>query len=171
MDMIATGVLRGPHGLQGNLKLKTYSGEYEYLKSLSEVELRHDGASQLMRIERFIDHGNELLIKFFGVHTPEEARRFNGWEIWIPRDKASVLENGEFYVADLIGCDLLFEDVVEGRVISSFEGAQSLLLEVQKSDGKRILIPFMREYIGAVDIDKKTIELLMRELLMEEGTT
>lgn len=169
--MIATGVLRGPHGLQGNIKLKTYSGEWEHLKSLSEVELRHDGVSQIMSIERFIDHGNELLIKFPGVHTPEEARRFNGWEIWIPRERASVLHSGEFYVADLIGCDLLFEGVVEGRVVSSFEGAQALLLEVRKNDGKRILIPFMREYIGAVDIEKKTIELLMKELLMDEGTT
>ncbi len=167
--MIATGVLRGPHGIQGNIKLKTYSGEYEYLKGLSEVELRHDGVAEVMRIERFIDHGNELLIKFLGVHTPEEARRFNGWELWIPREMASPLESGEFYVADLVGCELFCQGVTEGTVTATFEGAQALLLEVLKHDGKHVLIPFMREYIGEVDIERKTIDLLMRELLMEEG--
>ncbi len=169
--MIATGVLRGPHGIQGNIKLRTYSGEYEYLKNLSEIELRKEGQTRLMSVEKFIDHGKEVLVKFVGVNTPEEARRYNGWELWVSRDDASPLEGGEFYVADLIGCDLFFNDLKEGTVVSSYEGAQSLLLEVEKSDGKKVLIPFMKEFIGAVDITEKRIELLMGELLMGESLT
>ncbi len=167
--MIATGVLRGPHGLQGNIKLRTYSGEYSYLKNLEEVELRHDGEKKLMSIETFIDHGKELLIRFRGVHTPEAARRYNGWELWVPRESASPLETGEFYVADLIGCDLRVDGNVVGKVVSSFDGAQSLLLEVLKSDGKKVLIPFMSPYIGDVDTKGQRIELLVADLLMEEG--
>lgn len=166
--MIATGVLRGPHGIHGNIKLKTYSGEYEYLKNLREVELRFKGQKKIMTIEKFIDHGKELLIHFAGVHTPEEARRYNGWEIWVSRKDASPLEKGEFYVADLIGCSILFDGVTVGSIISTFDGAQSLLLEVAKTDGKKILIPFMPQCIGNVDTAEKRVDLLMEELLMNE---
>lgn len=166
MDYLATGVLKGPHGIQGFIKLHSYSDEYGHLEHLGVVSLRKDGKVKELTVEQTRPVGKELLIKFKGVDTPEAARTYNGWEIWIPRDDAAKLDEGEFYVADLAVCSLHVDHQKVGQVVGVIDGPQALLLEVESSqDGKRYLVPFMKQYIGEVDLKKKEMELLAPQLL------
>jgi 16S rRNA processing protein RimM len=90
----------------------------------------------------------------------------NGWEIWVPRESAAPLDEGEFYVADLASCSLVCQGVVVARVVGVVDGAQALLLEVESSaDQKKYLVPFMSQYIGTVDLERKEMELLAPWLL------
>ena len=166
MDMLATGVLKGPYGILGFIKLHTYSEEYKHLLSLDSVTLRKGDYSYEMVIESVGPKGKELLIKFKGVDTPEMARKYSGYELWIPREAAIDLKAGEYYVADLAQCSLLVDKSIVGRVVAVIDGPQALLLEVEAiRDNKRYLVPFMEQYIGAVDITSKELELLVPELL------
>ena len=166
MDYLATGVLRGPHGIHGFIKLHAYSDEYEHLSDMGVVSLRKDGKEKDFTIESIKPLGREVLIKFVGIDTPESARVYNGWEIWVPRDAAAPLEKDEFYAADLATCSLVVDQKTVGKVVGLIDGPQALLLEVESaSDGKRYLVPFMRQYIGTVDIMKQELELLAPELL------
>ena len=166
MEYLATGVLKGPHGLQGFVKLHSYSQEYGHLVDLSVVSLRKDGMEKEFNIESIKFSGKELLVKFEGIDTPEVARNYNGWEIWIPRNSAASLEEGEYYVADLSACSLTVAAKTVGKVVGVIDGPQALLLEVESAeDKKRYLVPFMAQYIGKVDIEGKELELLVPELL------
>jgi 16S rRNA processing protein RimM len=166
MTALATGVLKGPHGIQGFIKLHSYSQEYAHLENLDEVFLRKGGNEQTVHIEQIKPNGKEVLIKFVGINTPESARKLNGWEIWIPREAAISCESGEYYVADLASCALCIDHEVVATVVGVIEGPQALLLEVLASrDQKRYLVPFLSEYIGTVDTDRKEMELLVPELL------
>ena len=167
MQYIATGVLKGPHGLQGSIKLKSFSGEVEHLFKLDSVQLRHEGQTRNLIIDEIKLHGSEPLLHFKGIDTAEAARTLNGWELWVPRDNAAPLENGEFYVADLMDASIMVDGQKVGIVCAILDGPQSLLLEVnQQEEGKKnSLIPFMDPFIGEVDIEKKEIELLNADLL------
>jgi 16S rRNA processing protein RimM len=166
MKYIATGVLKGPHGLQGNIKLKTYSGEIEHLFAIKKVQLRRGEISFDAEIDELKSAGKEALIHFKGVDTPEDARKYNGYELWVERKNASALDDGEFYVADLVECEMVHDNQVIGKIISIIDGPQALLLEVEHGESKkRSLIPFMKQYVGKVDLEQKTIELLEMELL------
>lgn len=166
MEYLATGVLKGPHGVQGFVKVHSYSQEYGHLVSLRSVSLRKDGTQRELKIESVKSSGKELLVKFEGIDTPEVARTYNGWEIWVPRQLAANLEDGEYYVADLAACSLRVADRIVGKVVGVVEGPQALLLEVESAaDQKRYLVPFMGQYIGDVDMEKKELELLVPELL------
>ncbi|MDC7246248.1 MAG: ribosome maturation factor RimM [Sphaerochaetaceae bacterium] len=166
MKYIATGVLKSPHGLQGNIKLATYSGEIGHLLSLKKVQLRRKGISFDAEIEEIRQAGKEALIRFKGIDNPEDARKYNGYELWVEREHASSLDEDEFYVADLVGCTLVHDKVAAGTIVAIFDGPQSLLLEVEHGDPPRkSLVPFMKQYVGDVDIEKKTIELIEMELL------
>ncbi len=166
MQYIATGVLKGPHGLKGSIKLKTFSGEVEHLFSLKHVQLRHDGQTRHLIIDEIKLHGNEPLIHFEGIDTPEAARTLGGWELWVEKQHASPLEEGEFYVADLMNSSIVVDGEKVGTVEAILDGPQALLLEVTNLESKKVsLIPFMAPFIGEVDIEKKEIELLKVELL------
>lgn len=166
MEYLATGVLKGPHGIQGFIKLHTYSAESAHLLGLDEVLLRKDDLERTLAIETFKSGGKDVLVKFSGIDTPEDARKYNGWEVWVPRSSAAPLAADEYYVADLAACSLICEGTVVGKVVGVIDGPQALLLEVlANADGKTHLVPFMDRYIGNVDLERKEMELLAPQLL------
>lgn len=165
-QVLATGIVRAPHGVKGFVKVKPYSNDFEHFFSLKEVTLQREGKSRKAEIEQVLNHSDELLVKFKGIDRPEDARFISGWDILVPREQASRLGKGEVYIADLPGMKLVYENEEVGEVVGSIEGAQALLLEVLASDGKKYLVPYMKGiFVSDVNLEKGTIRLLKRELL------
>lgn len=166
MEYLATGGLKGPHGIQGYIKLHSFSNEHGHLLDLDQVSLRKEGEERSLVIETIRITGREILVKFKGIDSPEAARKYNGWELWVPRSAAAPLATDEYYVADLASCLILCDNEVVGQVVGVIDGPQALLLEVlAHADGKRHLVPFMDRYIGKVDLERKEMELLAPQLL------
>ncbi len=165
-QVLATGIVRAPHGVKGFVKVKPYSNDFEHFFSLKEVTLQREGKSRKAEIEQVLNHSGELLVKFKGIDSPEDARFISGWDILVPREQASKLGKGEVYIADLLGMKLVYENEEVGEVVSTIEGAQALLLEIIALDGKKYLVPYMKGiYVSDVDLNNGTIKLLKRELL------
>ncbi len=159
-QLIATGQLKSSHGIHGEIKVHSYSEEFAHLQKLVHVVLRDkDGHERTAEIEYSKISGKELLMKFKGIDSPEAVKALSGYEIWVPRNEASKLRKGEYYVADLVGCSMVSEGNVLGQVTSAFDGPQALLLEVLAQDGKQYFVPFMEQYVGTVDLEKRTMEL------------
>ena len=43
MEQFVVGIIRGSHGLKGNCKIESTSGEYEHFADLKDVTLRKNG--------------------------------------------------------------------------------------------------------------------------------
>ena len=165
-QVLATGIVIAPHGVKGFVRVKPYSDDFKHFFSLKEVTLQREGKSRKVEIEQVQNHSGELLVKFKGIDSPEDARFISGWDILVPRQQASKLGKGEVYIADLPGMKLVYENEEVGEVVSTMEGAQALLLEVLALDGKKYLVPYMKNiFVSDVDLEKGTIKLLKRELL------
>ncbi len=165
-QVLATGIVRAPHGVKGFVRVKPYSDDFKHFFSLKEVTLQREGKSRKVEIEQVQNHSGELLVKFKGIDSPEDARFISGWDILVPRQQASKLGKGEVYIADLPGMKLVYENEEVGEVVSTIEGAQALLLEVLALDGKKYLVPYMKGiFVSDVDLENGTIKLLKRELL------
>ena len=121
--------------------------------------LRKNSVERTLRVESTRWSGNNLLLKFVGVNSPEEAKLLADFELWVTRDQAAPLEEGEVYLADLMGCSLIFAGQAMGRVIGYLEGASAVLLEVEKTDGTVCVVPFMEVYLGDIDLTGRTVEL------------
>ena len=165
-QVLATGIVRAPHGVKGFVRVKPYSDDFKHFFSLKEVTLQREGKIRKVEIEQVQNHSGELLVKFKGIDSPEDARFISGWDILVPRQQASRLGKGEVYIADLPGMKLVYENEEVGEVVSTIEGAQALLLEVLALDGKKYLVPYMKGiFVSDVDLEKGTIKLLKKELL------
>ncbi len=159
MDKIATGVIRTTHGVRGQLKVKVFSDDIQNFLSQKMVFLHKGAQEKQFEVEKSSIHGKDVLIKLKGIDTPEVGKTYNGWEIWIPREHASPLEEGEYYQADLHGCTIVYREKRVGEVVAIIEGPQADLLEVRKTTDGVCYIPFMDEYISDVDMQARTIEL------------
>jgi 16S rRNA processing protein RimM len=160
---LAIGNIRTSHGVKGLLKVRSISGESNHFLDLEEVTLKDKkGHFRKYVVEQVAQNGKDLLIKLRGVDTPELGKTFAGWEIWVPREKAAPCNEGEFYYADLVGCRLYHGDKTLGTVLSLLEAGGGTLLEIERSEGEgSFFVPFRKEFIGKVDVTKKTVELLV----------
>lgn len=186
MDL-TVGFVRGSHGLSGEVKIESASGRYEHIAELKEVTLRYkNGSSCVMAVESAQLASNALYMKFAGIDSPEAAKKLNGAELRTARENACPLNEGEWYIEDLKQCSLVYfgnkdglADVAPvklGSITDVLEGGGGELLEVLLSEdcsvlsddvrldsGKKprtVLVPFNSTYIGKVDIQNKSVQLM-----------
>lgn len=164
MDRLAVGKIGTSHGVRGYLKAVSFSGETGHLLKLKEVVLRKGNTEKVVQVEEVKPFGKGILIKLAGVDSPEVARRYCGYDIWVERNQAAKLGADEFYINDLCQCEMVKDGVVLGKVQSVAEGGYAEFFEVVTPTGK-FIVPFIKEYIGEVDIKNRTIELIADWLL------
>ena len=153
------GKIRTSYGVRGEVKVLSYSGGFDHFEGLGTVSARKGAAARTLVVEATRWTGDQLLLKFAGIDSPELAKLLADFELWVPRDQAAPLEAGEVYLGDLVGCSLVFAGEPKGTVMGYWDGAASVLLEVQKTDGKTCVVPFMEVYLGNIDLSGRTIEL------------
>lgn len=159
MEMIAIGKIRTSHGIRGFVKIVSYSGETDHFFDLKKVTLKSDRITREFDVEKVNPMGDSVILKLTGIDTPEKAKAIAGMEIWVPREKAAPLKEGEYYHADLYGCEMLFEGETVGKVKSIIEGGGGELFEIELNSGESVLVPFRDEFVGEIFIEKKLIEL------------
>ena len=163
-DLIAIGFVRTSYGVKGDIKVSSYSGETAHFLPLKEVFLKKGNVQKRFDVERVQELNGDILLKLRNLDSPEAAKMYATWDIMVPREFASPLAEGEFYYCDLFGSVLLHDGSRIGVVKSVIDNGASALLEIEcdaDEDGKRrtVLVPFLDQFIGDVDIKNKTIEL------------
>jgi 16S rRNA processing protein RimM len=158
-DTLAIGVVVKAHGVRGHLKVRSFSGETGHFLRLRGIELRCGDARSNRTIEEASAAGNDVLLKLAGIDDPETARGLAGCEIWVARENAAPLARGEFYVADLSGCQAIGPSGPAGVVVAVVDAGGGDILEVQRPDGRRVFVPFRDRFVGEVDVESRTIRL------------
>lgn len=185
-ELLAVAFIRHPHGVSGECMVVSASGEYAHILALKKVTLRYGDKRETRAIESVRLASSCAFVKFAGIDSLEEARKYNGWELLVPRENAYQLKEGEWYIDDLRGCSLVYAGKHErandapvetvGTIIDLVEGGASYLFEVRLSEDCAILaddvkfsasgkirtvyVPFTDEHIGEIDIARKTVRLM-----------
>ena len=157
--LIAVGRVQTSHGLKGYLKVKSLSGEIEHLLRLKSVHLGFPGELSLFPVEDVRRAAGAVLLKLVGIDTREIGAGYRGQFVWVDRRFASVLGQEEYYVADLQGCRLFQGKELIGSVVAVPEGGSGDFLEVESPEGKRLIVPFSKHFVGRVDVADRRIEL------------
>jgi 16S rRNA processing protein RimM len=160
-DLLTVGVVTGTHGVGGELKVKSYSGSFDHILALREAFFRKGREEKKLRLDSVRPQPPGVILKISGIASPEQAHRFVGYEIRVPRPQAARLLEGEYYAADLCLCNLWFGEEEIGSVRAVWEGGAAELLEVQSKAGRTFLVPFIDHFIGEVQLEKRKI--LLRE--------
>ncbi|MBN1837195.1 MAG: 16S rRNA processing protein RimM [Spirochaetales bacterium] len=159
MDRLAVGRIGGAHGLQGALKVKSLSGETGHFFRLERVYVLGAVDFEEYRVDGVKPYRSGVLLKLEGVDTPEQADKLRGHEVWVERANASVLGEGEYYLADLCRCRVYQAEREIGVVVSVCEGGNAELLEVERPSGERVIVPFLSAFVGEVDVESGSIHL------------
>ncbi|HOS30247.1 MAG TPA: ribosome maturation factor RimM [Treponemataceae bacterium] len=150
------GIIRGTHGLAGTCKVESTSGECDHFFELTDVTLRKGSITKQIEIESVEGCASSLLITFKGIDSIDEASKYRGFEIIVPKDKACPLFKDEYYVEDLKSCSLVYYEngkktgkkelaensapITAGYITDVLEGGAGDLLEVSLTESVDILL-------------------------------
>jgi 16S rRNA processing protein RimM len=146
------GILRRPHGTSGEVPLRPFNIEgAEDVVPVPPVQVRlarDQAITEIKLVACRVVHG-EFLVRFEGITTREAAGVLSGQELHLPRESFAPLDDAEFFVEDLVGCDAFQGDGKRiGRVTGTFWNGAHDVITIMGEDGSEHLLPVVSEFIS-----------------------
>ena len=136
---IALAAVAGAHGIQGEVRLKLFA---ETPASLERHRTFEAGGRTLTLRSIRPDKGGAVA-RFVEVTDRTAAEVLRGTLLTIARADLPPLDAGEFYHADLIGLAVVdTADAPVGAIVAVVNFGAGDILEIEKSDGSRFMVPF-----------------------------
>ena len=162
IEKFIIGIIGSPFGVKGFVKVRSSSGEVDHFLKLQSVVIAKNGKEQEIHIDEISVSAPPLvLIKFKGIDSPEAAKTLSGAQLITSREKASRLDEGEFYIEDLKGLTVQFVNgEAIGHVTDIIEGGGGELLEIKLTVSNDLcLVPFRKEFVVDISLKKGVIVL------------
>lgn len=149
MDRLVIAEVLKPQGIRGELKIKTYTDCPEDVKAFGKVYI--DGSPYKILSFR-IGEGGFAYLGLRGVPDRNAAELLRGKKIEGDREDAPALEEGRYYIVDILGLSAVTE---KGELLGIVKDISPLSSEVYtlEKDGKQILFPAVKGVIRRVDVE------------------
>jgi 16S rRNA processing protein RimM len=150
----ALAAVAGAHGVKGELRLKLFADSVESLARHSRLWV---GGRELA-LRDIKDGGKTAIARFEHFSDRSAAEALRGSLIEIDRDQLPPLGEGEYYHTDVIGLACIDEaGAPVGTVVAVENFGAGDLLEVERTDGRRSLIPF-RDPMARLDGERVVVD-------------
>ena len=161
------GQIENTFGVKGFVKVKPFTDYLERFEELESVLVIKNKNMIEMKIEEVKYQKNMVLLKLEGINDMTMAEKYKGCYIKIHRKDAKKLEEGEYFIADIIGSDVYTDtDQYLGKVDDIYNTGSSDIYVVKDELGKQILLPAIKEVLLDIDIEKqKVIVHLLKGLI------
>jgi 16S rRNA processing protein RimM len=149
---ICVAQIGGPHGIRGEVKLKSFTADPMAVKDYAPLE-SEDGAAQFV-IETLRAGKGHLLARFHGICDRSAAERLTHLRLFVPRERLPSPGADEFYHVDLIGLRAVTQEGKEvGTIIAVHDFGAGDILELEAAQtGKRMMVPFTDAFVPRIDI-------------------
>ena len=151
------GRISGVLGVQGWLKLHSYSRPLDAIFEYRPWLLRHNGKESTLKVAEWRPQGRGLVFRTPSSEDRNAAEALIGGEIWVARSVLPAAEPGEYYWADLEGLSVWTAEGVDLGTVDHLvaTGANDVL--VVQGERQR-LIPFvMGRHVISIDVSARQI--------------
>lgn len=160
------GYVARVHGLDGELRIALHWAESDALSPGRELELRRGDEVHRAKLVRVRDGGKTFIVRLEGIHDRTGAEAWKGASVWISREQLPPLEEGEYYLADLVGAQVLGPDGPVGSVVEIAVHPSLDSLVIVTPDGQRLEQPLLDHWVERVDPEAKQVVLSSLEGLI-----
>ena len=166
--LIALGKIVKTHGLQGEVRMRTFNPRSETIAPGTRVLLRKADHLENVSITTLRQHKFGLLLRFGDCHSIEEAEEFVGKELCVAEEDLPSLDHDEFYHYELVEMKVITKAGLNlGHVVEVMETGANDVLVVQDGDREH-LIPFIDQVIEELDRESRTIMINPLPGMIEE---
>ncbi len=166
IELLQVGAIIKTHGIRGEVKVYPLTDDVNRFKTLKEVVLEPESDNITLEIEGVKFQKNLVILKFKGYDNINDIEMHVKKGVFVTRDNAVELEEDEYFVADLIGLNVVTDDGEDFGVIKDVLHTGANDVYVIDHDDKDVLVPAIKECILDVSIDDKVMKIhLMKGLV------
>jgi len=167
-DRVLVGEIGAAQGLKGEVRLRSYTEAPADIAAYGP--LQDEAGTRTFEIEHVRVTPKALIARIKGVTTREGAEALNRTKLYLPRAALPEREEGEWYVADLIGLSAVdAQGEPHGTVVGVHNFGASDIIEIApEGGGPTLLIAFTEATVPEVDIENERLVVVPPEELEEE---
>ncbi len=164
MEKILIGKITSAVGLKGEVKVYNYSDSIEIYEETPQIYV----GDELMDVISVRQQKNMVVLRLSGFTDRDAAERARGREIFVTEADLPELPEGQFYVRDLIGMQVVTEEGEDlGEVTDVIQNTAQDLFEVELPEGRKVLIPKVDAFVRRIDGEARTVTVRLQEGLLD----
>ena len=155
--ILEIGLFVGVHGINGELKLKSYTQAPENIFLYDKLFIESfDHPIELKFIRKTKQN---IVCKIENIKTRNDAEKLKGLKLFVTRDSLPKLKDDEFYQSDLLGFQIYnLKRESFGLIVSFNDFGGGLLAEVKNFD-KTFYLPMGNKFLEKINFEKKEVIL------------
>ena len=160
MEFIAIGRIAKPVGTRGEVKILPLTDTWQRFADVSVVWIGPDAArvEECTVLHRRID-ASQVILQLGGIGSRDEAERRKENYVFVRKKDAISLQQGTYFVDDVVGCNVVTEELVAVGVVTVLFTLPGIDVWIVKKGSKEILIPAVKAIIRQVDLEQKRITI------------
>ena len=161
------GQIVNTFGIKGELKVKPFTDDMERFEELNSIYVVKKEQLIEYEIEQVKYQKNQVILKLKNVDDMNTAEKLKGCYIQIHRKDARELPEGTYFIADIIGSQVITDDGKNLGIVDDIynTGAKDIFV-VKDEMGKQILLPHTEEGILDIDVEKQIVTVHLLEGLV-----
>ena len=158
IDWLVVGIITSPHGVKGQLKIKSLSDFKERFTEPGKRWIQKDNEIPVPQtlLSGYQRPGKDsFIISLDGVKDRNKAEKLKLYKLLVKKDDIPKLQDNEFHINQLLHLQvkLLVKNKLEviGKVVDLITGSNTLIVIKLNENEKNVLIPFVKEIVTKID--------------------
>lgn len=162
MDLLEVGKIVNTHGLRGEVKVVPCTDYPEVFEDIDFVYVKKKSEYERLDVKGIKYQKNNLIVRFSQITDINMAEKYKNQVIYAEREILGELPDGVYYIADLIGLDIVTEDGEKiGTVSDVFNTGSNDIYEVKREGKKNLLLPVIDDVVLNIDVEGGKITVRM----------
>ena len=159
-QLLQVGVITQTHGVRGEVIVFPTTDDAARFKKLKHVMLDTGKETLPLEIESVKFFKQFVILKFKGFDNINDIERYKRCPLLIERENAVPLEEGEYFIADMIGMKVITDEGENFGILKDVmeTGANDVYVIEHPSEGE-VLVPAIKECILDVDIENRQMKI------------
>ncbi len=149
---VLMGRVLGAHGIKGAVRILSYAAAPDDIARYGPLEDEAGGRRFSLRVVG--QARGAVLAEVEGIRDRDAAAALKGTKLYLHRSALPPPEEGEFYWDDLVGLRAELPDgSTLGEVVAVHDYGGGPSLEVKRSAGAVVMVPFTNRAVPVVDLE------------------
>ena len=166
-NLLRVGVITSAHGVRGEVKVFPTTDDPKRFKKLKQVILDTGKEKRDLEVESVKFFKQFVILKFKGIDNINEVERYKRCPLLVTRDHAVPLQEDEYFIADMIGMQVVTEDgALFGTLKDVIETGANDVYIIESSEHGEVLVPAIKECILDINIEEQKMQIHLMDGLV-----
>lgn len=168
MEKTRIGKILNAHGIRGELKVEPLTDNPERYKILEQVYLEDRKKNYTLYDVEFVRfHKGNVLVKLAGIDDMDAAKLVKNQHLAINKSDRMPLEEGAYYIDDLIGLQVFEDDRPIGVLKDVLQPGANDVYVLDSSIYPDLYIPALKSVVLSVDLENKRMDVKLPKGLVD----